>query len=337
LLRRSLRKSVRHTLDAVLRAREIGARHLFAELLPAFRAARNLLKSACRWLFSFPFIACPSRLYEKGNLNEETKKYTVEACRRVKAHGGVLHCFVVGRVLEQERVDWLKQIVLAGHPVGNHSYDHVNVLATKAEDIQFRFQRAPWLIQGKTPRQVIEENIRLTTTALKTRIGIDPSGFRTPGGFLDGLARRPDIQLMLQSLGFDWVSSKYPAHAMNKAGTKPDDGIYDNIVKAQQFAQPFAYPGGLIEVPMSPISDIGAFRGGRWKLDYFLQAIRLAVEWVIEHGAVFDFLGHPSCLYVVDPHFKTIELICDLVNKAAGRAALVDLGTMARRAGRTLR
>ena len=58
--------------------------------------------------------------YEKGNLNEETKKYTVEACRRVKAHGGVLHCFVVGRVLEQERVDWLKQIVLAGHPLGNH-------------------------------------------------------------------------------------------------------------------------------------------------------------------------------------------------------------------------
>jgi len=158
-----------------------------------------------------------------------------------------------------------------------------------------------------------------------------------PGGFLDGLARRPDIQQMLQSLGFDWVSSKYPAHAMNKAGTQPDGGIYDNIVKAQQFAQPFVYPGGLIEVPMSPISDIGAFRGGRWKLDYFLQAIRLAVEWVIERGAVFDFLGHPSCLYVVDPQFKTIELICDLVHKAAGRAALVDLGTIARRAGRTLR
>src|SRR6202040_1149565 len=29
--------------------------------------------------------------YEKGNLNAETKKYTVEACRRVKAAGGGLH------------------------------------------------------------------------------------------------------------------------------------------------------------------------------------------------------------------------------------------------------
>src|SRR4029079_749628 len=63
--------------------------------------------------------------YEKGNLNEETKRYAVEACRRVKAHGGVLHCFAVGRVLEQEDVSWLQGIGKAGHPVGNHTYDHV--------------------------------------------------------------------------------------------------------------------------------------------------------------------------------------------------------------------
>src|ERR1044071_905178 len=68
--------------------------------------------------------------YEKGNLNAETKKYAVEACRRVKAQRGVLHCFAVGRVLEQENVDWLKEIVHAGHPVGNHTYDHVNAKAT---------------------------------------------------------------------------------------------------------------------------------------------------------------------------------------------------------------
>src|SRR5438132_1420943 len=93
--------------------------------------------------------------YEKGNLNAETKKYALEACRRVKAHGGVVHCFVVGQVFEQENVDWLKEIVSAGHPVGNHTYDHVNVLATRSEEIQFRFRRAPWLITGKTTREVV--------------------------------------------------------------------------------------------------------------------------------------------------------------------------------------
>src|SRR5215218_5779119 len=34
--------------------------------------------------------------YEKGNLNEEAKRYALEAARRVKAHGGVIHFFAVG-------------------------------------------------------------------------------------------------------------------------------------------------------------------------------------------------------------------------------------------------
>src|SRR5687768_3580839 len=61
--------------------------------------------------------------YAKGLLNDETKAYTVEACKRVKAHGGVIHCFAVGRVFEQENVDWLKEIAKTGHPIGNHTYD----------------------------------------------------------------------------------------------------------------------------------------------------------------------------------------------------------------------
>src|SRR5687767_716660 len=84
--------------------------------------------------------------FEKGNLDEPTKRYAVEAAKLVKQRGGVLHSFCVGRVLEQPDVGWLKQIAAAGHPVGNHTYDHVNVKAAKPEDAQFRFQRAPWLV-----------------------------------------------------------------------------------------------------------------------------------------------------------------------------------------------
>jgi peptidoglycan/xylan/chitin deacetylase (PgdA/CDA1 family) len=270
--------------------------------------------------------------YEKGNLNAPTKKYAVEAARRVKAHGGRLHFFAVGQVFEQPSLDWLKEIVQAGHPVGNHTYDHVNVLARRPEEIQYRFNRAPWLIEGKQPADVIRENIRLASAALKTRVGVEAAGFRTPGGFANGLADRPDVQAMLQDLGFGWVSSKYPAHANSAPGREPDAKVLDSIVAAQKEAQPFVYPKGLVEVPMSPISDIGAFRNGRWKLEWFLKALRLALEWVIDHGAVFDFLGHPSCLYVTDPDFKAIELICEMAAKAGDRAALVDLGTIAERA-----
>src|SRR5687768_5390038 len=81
--------------------------------------------------------------FEKGNLTDQTKEYAVEAARRVKAHGGVIHFFLVGRVLEQENVGWLKEIAAMGHPIGNHTYDHVNLLAKTPEETQFRFLRAP--------------------------------------------------------------------------------------------------------------------------------------------------------------------------------------------------
>jgi Polysaccharide deacetylase len=269
--------------------------------------------------------------YEKGNLNDETKRYAVEACRRVKEAGGVLHAFAVGRVFEQADVDWLRGIAAAGHPIGNHTYDHVNVTATKPEDIQFRFRRAPWLIEGRSPADVIRENIRLTTVALKARLGVDPNGFRTPGGFATGLVDRPDVQRMILDAGFTWVSSLYPPHALGEPMSEPTAEVFDSIVAAGAKTQPFTYETGLIEVPMSAPSDITAFRGGRWRLEWFLEAVRRGVTWAIENRAAYDFLGHPSCLYVTDPKFRTIDMICQLVRAAGDRAEIVNLGTLAQR------
>lgn len=270
--------------------------------------------------------------YEKGNLNNETKRYAAEAARRVKAQGGVIHCFVVGRVLEQENVDWLKQLSAEGHPLGNHTYDHVYVLATRPEQIQFRFTRAPWLVAGKTPEEVIRENIVLCTSAMQNRLGLGPDGFRTPGGFAQGLTGRNDVQQMLLDLGFNWASCKYPTHPYGEPGAEPTREVLDGIVQAQSEAQPFVYPTGLIEVPMSPISDVGAFRNARWKLEHFLEAVRLGIEWAIEHRACFDLLCHPSVLYPADPEFRVVELVCDLVKKARNRAAMVSLARIAERA-----
>ena len=134
---------------------------------------------------------------------------------------------------------------------------------------------------------------------------------------------------MFLAQGFRWVSSRYPQHIAAKAGERPDRKLLDDLVRAQQHAQPFVYPTGLIEIPMSPISDIGAFRTGRWELDDFLKAIRVGVEWAIEHRAVFDFLAHPSCLGVIDPQCRTMDLICDLVQAAGQRARLVTLDQIA--------
>jgi len=269
--------------------------------------------------------------YEKGNLNEPAKQYTLEACRRVKAKGGLLQSFVVGRVFEQENVDWLKEIVREGHPVGNHTYDHVNVWATRAEDLQFRFQRAPWLIAGKTPGEVILENIRLTGAAMQTRIGVAPLGFRTPGGSAAGLIGRPDVQQMVLDSGFTWVSSM--AKSVPIEPENPTDDDFRRVAEAQKDSQPFVYPSGLVEIPMSPLGDVASFRREKekWKIADFLKMIDRAVAWTIEHRAVFDLLGHPSIMYVEDPEFRAYELICDMVNQSGDRAAIVGLDTIARR------
>lgn len=270
--------------------------------------------------------------YEKGNLSDEAKKYAVEAARRVKARGGVIHFFLVCRALEQENVDWLKKIIETGHSIGNHTYDHVYIRAATLDEVQYRFKRAPWLVERKTPAEVIRENIRLATAAMKSRLGISPAGFRAPGGFADGLHSRPDVQRMLLELGFKWASTLYPAHPnSNPPDVEPSADILDGIAKARQVAQPFIYSSGLVEIPMSPVSDIVAFRNGRWKLESFLKVIRFGVESAIENGTVFDFLAHPAVSSVMDTEFRAIELICDLVERAGDRAEIVTLDAIARR------
>ncbi len=268
--------------------------------------------------------------YQKGNLNEPTKRYSLEAARIAKQRGGVIHFFCVGRVLEQANIDWLKEIAAMGHPIGNHTYDHVNVWAGTPAETQFRFRRSPWLVQGKTVAEIIRENIRITTLALKQRAGIRADGFRTPGGSRTALDGRQDLQRMLLDEGFTWVSSKYPAHKSSRPGTPPSDDVFASIVAAQQQAQPYVYPTGLIEIPMSPISDVGAFRTSRWKLKHFLKSVRQCVEWAIANNAVFDLLCHPSIMYVEDPKFETVHLVCDLVRQAGDKAELVGLSTIAK-------
>lgn len=278
---------------------------------------------------NFPKWEDTSANYDKGNLGTELKRYALEASRRVKARGGVIHFFLVGRCLEQEDIRWLQEIIGMGHSVGNHTYDHVAMLAKTKEEIQFRFRRAPWLIEGKSISEVLRENIHLTNQAFKSRLGVLPAGFRTPGGLRNALDGREDLQRMMLDLGFTWISSKYPEHAYSKPGVPPDQGVFRNIVESHASAQPYIYPSGLVEIPMNAISDVGAFRNGRWQLDHFLHATRLSVEWAIKHRTVFDFLGHPAVLSAMDPEFKTIDLICDLVRQAGERAAIVDLGTIA--------
>ena len=269
--------------------------------------------------------------FEKGNLDEPTKQYAVETCRRVKAADGVVHSFVLGRTLEQENVDWLQQMLGDGHVLGNHTYDHVKINARTPETIQFRFRLAPWLIHGKSPREVIVENIRMAEMAMEARLGIKPVGFRTPYGFSKGMGSRRDVQQMLLDLGFTWASSMYH-QPQDLKSTNPSKENFAAITQCVKRSQPFVYPSGLVEIPVSPISDVNAFRTRKWKLDHYLESVKRNLKWAVKNRAVFDYVFHPSVMYVEDPGLRAVDLICELVKDAGKKAAIVDLDVIALRA-----
>ena len=139
---------------------------------------------------------------------------------------------------------------------------------------------------------------------------------------------------MLLDLGFSWISSRYPRHPMGP----PSESAFGGILQALPQAQPGRYPTGLIEVPMSPASDVVAFRSHRWPLSAVLQALERALTWVVERGLVYDFLCHPSCLVVEDPELRIIQRICRFVQENNDRVRLATLPELAQRAvsaGRT--
>ena len=95
-------------------------------------------------------------------------------------------------------------------------------------------------------------------------------------------------------------------------------------------AQPFKYESGLVEVPMSPISDVNAFRSIFWTLDEFVKATSLSIKEVIQNQMTFDFLCHPSCLVIEDPQHVTLKTMIDLVKSNADKAEITPIDRIAK-------
>ena len=200
--------------------------------------------------------------------------------------------------------------------------------------------------------EAIVDNIRMTEEAMRTRLGIEPVGFCCPYGYPEGLSRRKDIQQMLLNMGYWWAGTCYKEPG-NLPKTDPTGCNLDHLIslrskvipladptgldldrlaKFQSKVIPFVDPSGLVEIPVGPLTDVMAFRERRWTLDAFLKLVEKRVRWAVRNRGLCHLGLHPSVLGVVDPKFRTIDLICRLVAESEGKAALVDLSTVAYRA-----
>lgn len=280
---------------------------------------------------NFPTVDQTHWDYEKGNLDTQNKRYAVDVGRFLAAHGAKMTYCVVGQVLEHPDVGWLEEIHRAGHPLANHTYDHVLLKADTPEKLQFKFQRAPWLVRGKTVAQVVEENIRLTNAALRQRLGLSRvRGFRSSEEYATGLRELPAQQEMLHRLGFEWVGTHY-APIRVPANARPTPALFSEIRASQAKTQPYRYPNGLVEIPKASVGDIAAFRTGRWELSDYLESVRVGLEWAIENRATYCLAAHSSVLAVRDPSFEVFKLVLDSVARARDQAELLMMDEIAAR------
>ena len=273
--------------------------------------------------------------YEKGNLDAATKHYAVEAARRVKARGGVDPLLRrSARRWSRRDVGWLQEIVAAG---ASRRQPHLRPRQRQGDAARRHPVPLPPRALADRGEDAARRSSPPTSAWPSGAEGADRhrAGRLPHAGRVSTTAWPIDRDLQadaLEARAITWVSSKYPAHPIDelaKGNRSPE--VIDGIV-----AGPDAGPA----VRLSRGPDRGADEpdqrcrprsapaAGRWPS--FLEAIRRPWPGRSTTGG-FDFLGHPSCLYVADPEFQTIDLICDLVKKAGKKAALVDLGTIAER------
>ena len=197
--------------------------------------------------------------HRKGAIDEDSKLYMGKTLDVADSFGVKFQFFLVGRALEDPNIDYLKRMTAEGHAVDNHTYNHVSVKAQDIPQLQPVYAAAPWRAAGLNALECIEREVRQTSTAITEKLGVAPTGFRTPGGFNNGLDDVPAVQEVLSDAGMQFASARYyfPVDPKKK---RPSADVLNQAMEASIDAlQPSRYPNGLPELPLAGITDIWAF------------------------------------------------------------------------------
>lgn len=245
--------------------------------------------------------------HRKGAIDEDSKLYMGKMLDVADTFGVKFQFFLVGRALEDPDIDYLKRMTAEGHAVDNHTYNHVSVKAQDIPQLQPVYANAPWRAAGLNALECIEREVRQTSTAITEKLGVAPTGFRTPGGFNNGLDDVPAVQEVLSDAGMQYASARYyfPVDPEQK---RPSADVLNQAMEASVDAlQPSRYPNGLPELPLAGITDIWAFRVldlDRWE---FINVLKRGIDHAHANRQVLSLCFHPPVLAVRDPH-------CDMLN-----------------------
>lgn len=166
-----------------------------------------------------------------GRIMPAVRDYAFKLCDTAEKHGLKLQFFHVGNGLISEDVDYLREILRRGHLIDSHTFSHLR-LATSDVD-------------------KLDRELALTNQLLQDRLGWRSTLLRGPGGEPDGLNGLPQNQDIILKNGFMWVSCHRDV-SMGKHGPEHDAAAPGRL-------QPYAYPAGLVELPIQGWMDRSYF------------------------------------------------------------------------------
>jgi hypothetical protein len=244
--------------------------------------------------------------HRKGQIDAETRAYTIVQNAIAEQHQVKLTYFLVASALEDSDISYLQEMARAGYEIGNHTYSHVNVTATRVGDLRGIYATQPALVGERDVHGVVRDEIVAANRLIKQKLGVTPVGFRTPYGFSDGLDQQDWLRTALLDQGFLYASSRYFGWDLWDERLANVGMNEARILTDLRAAQPYRYSDGLWEIPIATPTDNHVFRPWRWPLNRWIELVKQLIDVSYEHGLLFDLCCHPAILAACDPESATL-------------------------------
>lgn len=242
------------------------------------------------------------------------QRYTLCLCDIAEKYGSQLHFFFVCNGLEEDDIDYLREIKHRGHVIDSHTYSHQDITRLTAAQLDDELSRSDRLLR---------ERLEVTSTVLRGPFGYERGWESLP----------PENRRIILANGFRWLSGQCNVGVYGKD--------WDYWVRAPERDFPYVYPEGLIEIPFQGWTDrmwfdlrpsidqaiLDEWRGAYghrpvpegWRapwtpdaaLDDWITLNLQTLDYAYEHRLLWVPVWHPYTHYLHDPHNRTLEALLD--------------------------
>jgi len=221
-----------------------------------------------------------------GHFNQDIRDYVEKLVTIAERYDAKQQFFIQGNTFEKPvDIEFWKTIADRGHAIDSHMYNHDNL--------------------RENPVDEVKSQLKKTKKLIETNLGTENIGLRGPGGYMQGLKGRPDLQQAILDAGIKWVSTHFD---------------YTPSMTDSQWAAKIAnehtyfYETGLLEIPFCGHQDRTYFDsdcgGDPTKTsDDWITYLKKCVDIAYENNLFLALTTHPSTSFKHDRDAKYVTEI----------------------------